>query len=67
MLNMKLRKYRGKYKKLKICKLSDFELQQVKYVLESLTSALIHKGDTNPNILENGCTRSVTGFRDDFL
>ena len=67
MLKTKLRKAIRKYGKLKICKLSDFKLHQLRYVLKSLTSEIINKDDTNPIILDNGCSRSATGFRDDFV
>ena len=53
ILNMILRKARGKDVKLKICKLSDFELHQVIYVLDILPSALLNKGDTKPVIFDN--------------
>ena len=46
ILNMILRKARGKDVKLKICKLSEFELNQLRYVLYILNSDLIKKGDT---------------------
>ena len=52
MLKTKPRKDRGKDVKLKICKLSDFELHQVIYVLDILPSALLNKGDTKPTILD---------------
>ena len=65
-MKIKLRKNRGKYGMLKILKLSGFELQQVRYVLYSLPSALINKGDTNSIILDTGLSRSAAGFRDDF-
>ena len=64
-MKIKLRKNRGKYGMLKILKLSGFELQQVRYVLYSLPSALINKGDTNSIILDTGLSRSAAGFRDD--
>ena len=35
--------------------------------MESLTSALLDKGDTKPIILDTGCSRSATGFRYDFV
>ena len=63
---MKLKKARGKNGKLKICKLSDFELHQVRYVLESLPFNLL-KSDTKPTILETGYSISATGFRYDFV
>ena len=63
MLKMKMRKDRGKYGKLRICKLSNFELNQVRYFLESLPSALINKGDTKPIILDTGFSRSDTRFK----
>ena len=62
-----MRKSRGKDGKLKIYKLSDFELQQLRSVLESLPSALINKGDTKPIILDTCFSRSATGFRYDFV
>ena len=64
---MKLRKARGKDGKLNICKLSEFELHQVRYVLGSLPSDLLNKGDTNTTILGTGCSRSATGFRYHFM
>ena len=67
ILNMKLRKSRGKYGKLNICKLSYFELYQVIYVLWSLPSDLLNKVDTNPIILDTGFSISYTGFRFDFV
>ena len=67
ILKTKLSKSRGKDGKLKIYKLSDFELQQVRSVLDSLPSSLLNKGDIKPIIVYTGCSRSVTGFIDDFL
>ena len=66
ILEMKLRKERGKDGKPRICKLSVFELNQVRSVFERLTSALLNKGDTKPIILDTGCSRSSTGFRNEF-
>ena len=51
MLNMKLRKGRGKNDKLNICKLSAFELHQVRSVLEMITSEILNTSDTKPIIL----------------
>ena len=65
MLNMKLRKDRYKDYILRISKLSDFGLHQVRYVLEIIPSTLINKGDTNPIILYTGFYKSATGFRYD--
>ena len=67
ILGKKLSKSRCKDGKLKIYKLSDIELQQVRSVLGSLPSALLNKGDIKPIIVYTGCSRSVTGFIDDFL
>ena len=67
MLKIKMSKVRGNDGKLKICKLSAFELHQVRYVLESLSSGIINKGGTKPIILATGCYRSYTIFRDDFV
>ena len=67
MLKMKMGKDRDKDDKLRICKLSNFELNQVRYFLESLPSALINKGDTKPIILETGFSRSANGFKYDFV
>ena len=64
---MKLRKARNKDGKLKICKLSNFELHQVRHVLESLPSNLLNKSDSNLTILEAGYSISATGFRYDFV
>ena len=64
---MKLSKYIVKDGKLKICKLGDFELQQVIFFLEILSSDLLHKGDTKPIILGTVWSRSATGFRYDFV
>ena len=64
---MKLRKSIIKDGKLKICKLSYFELHQVRYFLGSLTSSLLNKGDTNTTILDTGCYISDIGFRYDFV
>ena len=63
MLKTKLRKPRGKYGMLRIWKLSELELQQVISILESIPSDLLNKGDTKNIILENGLSRSDTGFR----
>ena len=67
MLKMKFSESRGKDGKPKICKLSDFELNQVRSFLESLPSALLKKGDTKSTILDTGCYRSATGFKYEFL
>ena len=67
MLNINVRKSRGKDGKLNICKLSDFELHQVKSILGSLPSSLLNKGDTRLIILETGFSRSATGFICEFL
>ena len=67
MLNTKLRKTRGKDDMLRICNLSSLEMWKVRDVLESLTSDLIKNGYTKPIILDTGCSRSPTGFRDDFV
>ena len=66
MMKMNPIKYVSKDGMLKICKLSDLELQQVRAVLESLPSALLNKVDSNPIILDTGCSRSATGFIYDF-
>ena len=54
ILKINLRKDRGKDVKLKICKLSDFEINQVISVLDIITSYLINKGETKPIILHTG-------------
>ena len=64
---MNLRKSRGKDGKLKIYKLSDFELHQVISALESLPSTLLNKCYTKPIILYTGCSINTTGFIDDFM
>ena len=63
MLKIKLGGSRGKVNKLKICKLSYFELNQVRSVLDIIPSALINKGDTKPIILDTGFSRSDTRFK----
>ena len=67
ILKTNIRKYRDKDGMLKVCKSSEFELNQVRSILYSLASALINKGDTTPIILDTGSSISDTGFRDDFL
>ena len=52
---------------LRICKLSDLELQQVIAVLENHPSSLINKVYTKPIIFDIGFSRSATGFRHEFL
>jgi hypothetical protein len=52
---------------LRACKLSDMDLQQVHNVLEALPFVLLHQGDIKPLIVDTGCSRSVTGFADDFF
>ena len=42
-------------------------LNQVRYVLESLPSDLLNKGDTETIILDTGFSRIDTGFIDDFV
>ena len=64
---MKLRKNRDKDDILRISKLIDFGLHQVRYVLDIIPSTLINKGDTKPIILDTGFSRSDTGFRDDLV
>ena len=46
ILKTNMRKYRDKDGMLKVCKLSEFELNQLRYVLYILNSDLIKKGDT---------------------
>ena len=60
-------KVRGKDFKMKICKLIDFELLQVRYVLKIIPSYLINKSETKPIILDTGCYRSATGFIYEFV
>ena len=67
MLKMKLRKARGTYGEMNICKLSDFKLHQLRSILESITSSLFNKVDTKAIILETGCYISATGFRYKFV
>ena len=67
MLKMKLGKSRGKYGRINIYKLSDFELNQLMSVLESLPSSLINKSDTKPIILDTGLYKSGHGSKDDFV
>ena len=67
MMKIKMRKSRGNNSKLKICNLSDFELHQVRYVLESIHSTLPNKRKPKPIILYSGFSRSDTGFRNDFM
>ena len=67
ILNMKLRKDRYKDYILRISKLSDSGLHQVRYVLEIIPLTLINKGDTNPIILDTGFSKSATGFRYDLV
>ena len=67
MLNMKLIKSRGEDVKLKIYKLINFELNQVISVLEIIPSDLRNNGDTKPILLDTGCSKSSTGFKEDFL
>ena len=64
---MKLRKYRGNCGRINIYKLSDFELNQLISVLESLPSSLLNKSDTKPIILDTDLYRSDNGFKDDFV
>ena len=66
-MEMNLIKARGKDGKLNICKLGDFERHKVRSVLGSLPSYLINNGDAKPIILDTGCSKSATGFRDDFV
>ena len=66
MLKTNLSKSRCKYGKLKICNLSEFELQQVISVLGILQYDLLNKGDTKP-IIDTVCSRIATGFRYDFM
>ena len=42
-------------------------MHQVRFVLESIPSSLINKCDNKPIILYIGCSRSTTGFKDDFV
>ena len=67
MLKMNLRKDRSKDDKLKIWKLRDFELHQVRSIVESLPSSLLNKGDTKPIILETYWSRIATGSIYDFV
>ena len=67
IIKTKLRKSSGKNGKLKICKLSNFELNQVRSVLESLLSALPNKVDTNNTILVTGFSIRDTELRDVFM
>ena len=54
MLKIKLIKYRVKDGILSIFKLIELDLHRVIYVLESLPSDLLNKGDTNPIIFGTG-------------
>ena len=67
MLKMKLRKSIGKDGKLNICNLSDFDMHQLGSFLGSIPSALLNKGDTKLTSWYTGCSRSATGFIDDFI
>ena len=67
MPKIKTRKDRGKDGKLKIYKLNDFELHQVRYILDSPTSFVFKNGDIKLVMLYNVSYWSDTDFRDDFL
>ena len=64
---MKLWKAIGKDGKLKICKLIDFEPNQVRYILEILPSSLLNRGETQPIILDTAFYWSATGLRYEVL
>ena len=67
LLKINMIKSRGRYGKLKICKMGDIELNKVRSVLGIILSYLLNKGGTKPIILYIGCSRSTTGFKDDFV
>ena len=48
-------------------RLTDLQKERVLNALQALPSQLVTKGDVCPLIADTGCSRSVTGFKQDFV